>query len=257
MCEIFGLTSKKTIDAGKLLKEFYSHSDEHPHGWGLALFDGHDVSVEREPVKAGKSTYLKNRLKGNLSAPVILAHIRRATTGNIEYGNCHPFVKTDESGRTWTLIHNGTIFEAPQLSPYQYEQSGATDSERILLYLVDKMNRRFLKDFSLFEVNARLDLLSELIAGLAPENKLNLIFYDGEYMYVHTNAPGTLMLSERPGHTIISTTSLDDGAWMDVPLNRLLVYKEGALVYEGKEHPHTYVEDPEKIKYLYLAFAGL
>ena len=163
MCELFGVSANRKIKVNSLLKEFFSHSSEHPNGWGIAVFDGNNVSIEREPVKAGNSLYLRNRLTARFEVSNMLAHIRRATVGTEMYTNTHPFSKTDESGRTWTLIHNGTIFESPQLSPYQYKQEGTTDSERILLYIVEHVNRRFLEDFSLFDVTARCRMLPNWI----------------------------------------------------------------------------------------------
>lgn len=60
--------------------------------------------------------------------------------GAIAYENCHPFSLQDATGRTWTLIHNGTLFHAPQLNSYSARQRGETDSERALIRLVVKIN---------------------------------------------------------------------------------------------------------------------
>ena len=137
MCEMLAISANRKLKINSFLREFYLRSDAHPNGWGLALFDGHNMSVEREPVKAKNSLYLKNRLSANIIAYGAMAHIRKATIGHVEYENTHPFVEKDESGRTWVLMHNGTIFESSVLDAYQYKQAGSTDSERILLYLVD------------------------------------------------------------------------------------------------------------------------
>ena len=75
-------------------------------------------------------------------AKTALAHIRLATIGNVEQDNCHPFTAVDNSGRTWTLIHNGTIFESDNIGKYVFLQKGETDSERILLYIVDSINKK-------------------------------------------------------------------------------------------------------------------
>ena len=257
MCELFGVTANRKIKLNSLLREFFSHSPQHPNGWGIATFDGQSASIEREPVRAIDSLYLKNRLSARLEASSALAHIRKATIGAVNYNNSHPFTKKDESGRSWTLIHNGTIFESPKLSPYQYKQEGSTDSERILLYIVDQVNRHFMEDLNLFDVNERMYLIENIITELSPENKLNLILFDGEYMYVHTNAAGTLHMKERFGCTIFSTTPLDEDEWEEIPHNQLLVYKEGSVVFTGTRHPYSYVEDPEKIASLYLGYAEL
>ena len=35
MCELLGISSAKPMEVSGFLKEFYSHSVMHPHGWGL------------------------------------------------------------------------------------------------------------------------------------------------------------------------------------------------------------------------------
>ena len=51
MCELLGFSSRKKRRRNDLLREFYSHAEAHPHGWGLARFpDGGAPLVEKEPV---------------------------------------------------------------------------------------------------------------------------------------------------------------------------------------------------------------
>ena len=56
MCELFGLSSAEKIQLNDLLKEFFSHGMEHPHGWGMAFFYGNAVSLEKQPETACKSS---------------------------------------------------------------------------------------------------------------------------------------------------------------------------------------------------------
>lgn len=259
MCELFGITSNRKTNIHGLLNEFFSHAEAHPNGWGLAFFDEGHTLIEKEPLQASKSYYLKCRLNEPVETSCFLAHIRRATIGDESYSNSHPFVATDNSGRKWTLIHNGTIFDAPALSVYQHYQKGSTDSERILLYIVDQINGQLKTNPNFNDKNEKFTFIEKLIKELSPENKLNLIIYDGEYFYVHKNAAGTLYVKEQPGIAIFSTCPLDSckGSWTEFPQNKLLVYKEGSVVYSGTPHKHSYVDDPEKIKLLFLEYSHL
>ena len=257
MCELFGVTANRKIKINDLLKRFYEHSVEHRNGWGLALLDDSSVSIEKEPVRADYSLYLKNRLTGRIETARCVAHIRRATVGEVNFSNTHPFLQRDESGRTWVLVHNGTIFESNILNAYQCKQHGTTDSERILLYIVDHINRHYMQEMNSFDANERIRLVDKLIRRIVPENKVNLMIYDGDYFYVHKNEEGTLYKSERPGSVIFSTHPLTPDGWEEVPQNQLLVYKDGELIYEGEKHEHTYIEDEENTKLLYLGYAGL
>ncbi len=47
MCELFGISSARPVRLNALLREFYSHSGEHPDGWGLATFHDGIPSIEQ------------------------------------------------------------------------------------------------------------------------------------------------------------------------------------------------------------------
>ena len=208
-------------------------------------------------MKASKSKYLEHRLQGKIQSARMMAHIRRATMGEVNFNNTHPFSGIDESGRRWVFVHNGTIFDAPGLSKYQYSQQGSTDSERILLYIIDQVNKRFLEDPCGFDVNERLALIDEIVLRIVPGNKLNFLLFDGDYFYVHKNEKETLYTLEKSGVVIFATRPIDGEDWKELPMNRLLVYKDGRLVYSGTKHEHEYVYDEEQMKHLFLDYSGL
>ena len=115
MCELFAYSSDNPLEINEYLKDFYSHCNCHPHGWGLALLDSSNYSVYKEPVCARMSLNLKNLLEKPIINKNVFAHIRLATIGKLIPSNCHPFYKKDDSNRMWTLIHNGTIFDSSDL----------------------------------------------------------------------------------------------------------------------------------------------
>lgn len=240
-----------------MLREFFSHSNKHPNGWGIANFYEGSVAIEKEPIQASKSAYLKERLSHKMDISTLLAHIRLATIGNIEYGNSHPFIQQDASGRKWVLIHNGTIFDYPALSPYQYQQRGATDSERILLYLVDQINLKQKAMGRSLKTVERFELLDPLIADMAQGNKLNLIIYDGEWMYIHTNYANSLYVCEDGKTAIFCTVPLKKGDWAPVPFTTLCAYQDGQRIFQGHSHGHEYIENERDMQYLFSVFANL
>ncbi len=257
MCELFGVNTSGKIQLNDLLSVFFSHGVRHPHGWGMAFFEKNTVRIEKQAVEAEKSAKLKEYLSSPIYADHMIAHIRLATKGNMEYENCHPFVRKDSSGRVWTLAHNGTIFEGKATDPYFYKKEGQTDSERILYFLTDRINKYQGKNAHSPDAETRFYLLDEIIREIAPENKLNLLICDGEYFYVHTNCNNGLHVTERNGGFVFSTVPLDGGEWKPLPVNTLLAYKGGKLVKRGTDHGFTYVEDPEKMKMLFLDYSRL
>lgn len=110
-----------------------------------------------------------------------------ATIGSIKIENCHPFTQRDHTGRQWTLIHNGTIYSVRQLMKYIHTQIGDTDSERISLAMIDEINKN-----KAVTAQQRFDTADRFIISLSKRNKLNLMIYGGELLYVHQNMKDTL-----------------------------------------------------------------
>lgn len=257
MCEILGYSGSHNKELNIDLREFYSHAPEHPNGWGLALFHGQDAFVKRETVRADQSEYLKERLQSPLSAKNALAHIRLATIGNVDPLNCHPFVGEDSTGRRWTLVHNGTVFESERLNRYVFRQKGETDSERILLYILDTINEHIRRKGGPLTDAERFTVLDGIIRHSSPKNKLNLLIYDGELTYAHTNFQNSLYMRQEPHGVTFSTRPLSQGTWKNVPFTTLLGYRDGRLIFTGTNHHQEYIYDENSYKPLYLAYSGL
>ncbi|MGN1014828.1 MAG: class II glutamine amidotransferase [Butyricicoccus sp.] len=257
MCELFGISSIKKIPVNALLREFFSHGSEHPHGWGLAFFYGNSVSLEKQPENSCVSRYLKQRLHTPIEADNMMAHIRLATRGVTEYENCHPFVMRDQYDRAWTLAHNGTIFECDEMDLYCKTQKGQTDSERILCYLIDCVNRKQAELGRVMTAEERFHLVDGFVCRISPENKLNLLIYDGELLYVHTNYANSLYLCQKDGTAIVSTQPLNFDQWDPVPMNTLIAYHKGSLVFRGTDHGNEFFDSEEKMRLLFLDFSAL
>lgn len=258
MCELFGVVARKRQRLNEILSEFYSHSHEHPDGWGLACFSetGIPSTIEREPVPAYSSSYLKHRLECRIEEKTVIAHIRKASVGRNKYDNCHPFTATDNCGRTWTLAHNGTIFNGELLNGYAESQHGDTDSERILFYLVDRINREQNRLGRALGETERFDTLEAAVAELAKGNKINLLFFDGDVFYAHVNLRDTLHYRLDGDTLFFSTKPLSEGKWDKVPFTRLIAAKDGTIVREGQPHGHEYIHNPEDYRPLYEKLAG-
>lgn len=250
MCELFGISSKNRISINEYLKEFYGHCDEHPHGWGLAIMDDNEYIIEKQSIKASES----EKLKQILSSPVIVkhafAHIRLATIGHMDSCNCHPFSETDNSGRTWTLIHNGTIFKFDALYKYKSKQRGQTDSERILLYIVDQVNDCHDELGRALNSKERFQLLENSVSRLANGNKLDIMIYDGELMYIHANYKQSLYYLKMDDAIIVSTKALSNENWSEFPINRLVAIRNGEIIFQSEAHEHEYVITGEHLNYI-------
>ena len=218
-------------------------------GWGLANMQSNEFVIDKEPMKASCSEHLKNILSNPVIGKNVFAHIRLATMGEIISPNCHPFTEADDNNRSWMLIHNGTIFDYPKLNDYIKKEKGNTDSERILLYIIDKVNEFERDKGRLSTIKERFNLLTDIVADLSKNNKLNLMFYDGDLTYIHSNMRDSLYyLKDDESFLVASTPLTDDENWKPVELNKLFGLIDGNIIFESEEHENEFIltEEHEK-----------
>ncbi|MBO4866437.1 MAG: class II glutamine amidotransferase [Ruminococcus sp.] len=242
MCELIGFSAARPTDIKEQLKEFFSHSASNPHGWGIMYGDRLIRGCER----ASDSVAVERLLQTLEDQTTTMGHIRFATVGSIKLENCHPFTGRDITGRQWTLIHNGTIYSGSSLIPYLNNQSGDTDSERLFLFLMDTLNSA--QQNGELSQQERCELVDNFIKEMSHKNKLNLMIYDGELLYIHKNMKDTMLFRKMGSGYIFSTTALDDSEWNDVPIAQLMVYKEGEQVYIGRQHDGIFTPSLQYIK---------
>jgi glutamine amidotransferase len=155
------------------------------------------------------------------------------------------------------MVHNGTIFNYSPLDKFFHLQKGDTDSERILLYIVEEINKAQKELERPLTSKERFNKLDEIVSSMSSNNKLNLLIFDGHYIYVHTNCKNTLYYLEKKEGVIISTRPLSSENWQNVPFTTLLAYKEGKLKYTGTNHQNEFIENEESMKFLYQIFSDL
>jgi glutamine amidotransferase len=259
MCQLFAISSACPLDATPLVREFFSHAPDNPHGWGFADFSIRDPLVIRSSDQADVSVRAQELLSRPLVVRDALAHIRFATVGQVEDANCHPFVARDRSGRLWTLIHKGTIFDFEPLNPYFHHQQGSTDSERILLLLIDELDGASAAKGAPLEADERFAVFAQLVEQLSPGNCVNLIIYDSDQFYLHTNYREALNILSLKDRIVFSTSELSSAGagWQAAPQCTPLAYKHGVEVLRGATHEHEYIAKDEDTRYLYQDFAAL
>ncbi len=248
MCELFGFTSKEEEVINDYLKNFFNHCHCHPHGWGIAKLDDNKTIIKKGAEKAVESEYLAEKLESPIKTKNFLAHIRYATRGCTNDKNCHPFTKKDNHGRTWTLIHNGTLFCCERLNQYIPQQNGDTDSERILLHVINEINEK--EKGKILTDEEQFQIIENVILKITKDNKVNIILHNGETMYVHTNLKNTLQYQTNDKHIIFSTHPLSKDKWQQVPINQLFSFKNGELIQKGKKHNNEYKISQEDLEIL-------
>ena len=117
MCRLFGLHAGRNVvtatfwllDAADSLA---AQSKRNPDGAGIGVFDAAGEPVlDKQPIAAWKDAQFAAEAK-NLSGTTFLAHVRYATTGDLDARNTHPFL---QDGRLFA--HNGVVEGLTAASP--------------------------------------------------------------------------------------------------------------------------------------------
>jgi glutamine amidotransferase len=121
-----------------------TQSNQHRDGWGVAFYVDGAPHITRSPTTAIDCALFR-RVSGIVASETVLAHVRRATTGEVSVLNCHPF----QYGK-WVMAHNGDIRSyhkhrdelvqriAPKLRRYIL---GETDSEVLFFLFLTHLSR--------------------------------------------------------------------------------------------------------------------
>lgn len=148
MCQLLGMSCNVPTDICFSFSGFAKRgggTDVHKDGWGIGFFEGDDGRGCR--VFLDPSPSIESPLAGLVrDYPIhsmnVVAHIRKATQGDICLQNTHPFQR-ELWGRYWVFAHNGNLIDFnPELSG-RYLPVGNTDSERAFCFLLDTLATRF------------------------------------------------------------------------------------------------------------------
>lgn len=231
MCEIYGFCGASPSKLNNYTNEFWLHSKIHQDGFGFYLADKNELYVN--PNSAMK--YIDKLNKKNFTSKLALCHIRFKTHGPAIQENCHPFYKYDCHGVKWTLVHNGFIDDNAETEALGTMQDGDTDSERILMALVETVN--YLYEHSWIndqkEFYKYLFIYLEVaMTELSQLGKTNVIFTDSKTnnMYVFMNHPKTLYKLDTNEGIHISTLPLSKENWIPVEPFKLHVYNNGERI---------------------------
>ncbi len=195
MCRLFGFRSviqssvhRSLLEADNALGE---QSNQHPDGWGVAFYVDGAPHVTRSPTTA-LGDQLFHRLSGVVSSETVLAHVRKATQGQNNVLNCHPF----QFGR-WVFAHNGDIPNLEErraallsevVPPLRRFILGETDSEIMffifltLLQRVGPLARRHSVEDVLAALRATSARVREVCDAPGVESLLTVMVTDGEVM---------------------------------------------------------------------------
>lgn len=206
MCQLLGMNCVLPTDIVFSFTGFATRggrTDSHKDGWGIAFFEGAGVRhfVDYEAAVASPVADLIKRWP--IKSKNVVAHIRKATQGEVALENCHPFAR-EMWGRYWVFAHNGDLKNFTPALDGPFRPVGTTDSERAFCYMLQELRRRF-GDIAP-ELPALTSALRTLCIHVAKHGPFNMILSDGTALFANCSTNLHYIVRQHP----FSTATLAD-----------------------------------------------
>ncbi len=238
-----------------------------PDGWGVAYYEGSDVTILREPQAANESKLVQFIEKNIPPTQLLISHIRKATKGELALKNTHPFSR-ELGGCMHVFAHNGHskhIQKNMMLQSEHFLPIGDTDSEYAFCSLLEKLalpwgNKQGEKP----SLDERFKIVSKFAEQLIKLGPANFLYSDSDFLFVHADKrlqndgfikpPGLYLLTRecnaeihhglrkhglnmtgqdtelKQKITIIASVPLTDEEWHPIPQGEVLVFSKGKRI---------------------------
>ena len=114
MCQLLGLSSNKEVDIQFSIREFFHRGWKNPHGWGFAFLEKTGWEIIKNPSPLFKENIQSEQFQ--FKSKIIIGHVRKASCGDINHENTHPFVRG-----VWAFAHNGAVDEIKYFPEYELQ----------------------------------------------------------------------------------------------------------------------------------------
>jgi predicted glutamine amidotransferase len=181
MCQLLGMNANTPTDVMFSFTGFATRAQEHQDGFGIAFFEGAGVRLMVDAQSARDSPVAEMVRRYPIRSRNIVAHIRKATQGNVTLANTHPFVR-ELWGRYWVFAHNGDLKGFTPRLHGAFRPVGQTDSERAFCWLMQELAKAHAGVPPVDELSATLRELASLPAA---HGSFNFMLSNGEALWAH------------------------------------------------------------------------
>jgi glutamine amidotransferase len=265
MCQLLGMNSNTPTDICFSFTGFRARgglTDHHKDGWGIAFFEGRGVRQFLDHQPSAQSQIADLVRSYPIQSKNVVAHIRKATQGDVSLENTHPFMR-ELWGQYWIFAHNGNIPDyAPKLNG-TFTPVGTTDSERAFCWIMQELRLKFGNESPGAE--ALFEVVTSLSKEIAVTGVFNFLFSNGELLLAHSSTQLHYVIREAPFPTaqlkdqeivvdfssvtgkkdrvaIIATSPLTSNeVWTPLTPGSLWMFQEGSVVRQTAT-----VQSPEK-----------
>jgi predicted glutamine amidotransferase len=197
MCQLLGMNCNTPTDIIFSFEGFRRRgglTDEHSDGWGIAFFEGDGCRLFLDYLPSISSPVADLVRAYPIKSTNVIAHIRKATQGQVNLANTHPFSR-ELWGQHWVFAHNGNLTDRPALTQSRFQAIGNTDSEQAFCWLLDQLAQRFTQAPTLDELYAAISQLSQ---QLAQGGTFNFLLSNGQAMFAHCSTKLHYLVRQAP-----------------------------------------------------------
>jgi predicted glutamine amidotransferase len=265
VCELLALSTFEPAELTFSLHTLAAHGSAAGvahDGWGVAIYQGSDVALFREPSAAAESELVRFLECHGPKTKLAVSHIRHATWGAVQFSNTQPFIR-EVGGCTHVFAHNGYLTGIDTSVAFALgidRPVGQTDSERAFCALLLRMRPLWDKAV-LPSLDARMTLLAAFAADLRMLGAANFLYADGDAVFAHGHrrltglggsieppglwalrrhrAPADPAPDRRAGVSLdhgdsaavfIASVPLTDEAWRPLQEGELMAVRDGEVV---------------------------
>ncbi len=223
---MFALVAARPVAARELLRDaprsLWELSREHKDGWGVALRTSADWIIHRSTACAAQCERY-GELVDEVTAQLLIAHVRKKTAGETSLLNTHPFRRG-----SFVFAHNGTVTAVPALvarssAARLAEIEGQTDSERLFAFLMT-------------HIDDAPDIETGMIAGVrelhqvAELGSASFLLSSGSLTFAHRLGRSLFALTRhsatetrRTAAVVVASERLTGEDWLELPERSLTV----------------------------------
>ena len=264
MCQLLGMNCNTPTDIVFSFEGFRLRgglTDSHADGFGIAFFEGHGVRLLQDDKPCAHSPVADLVQKYQIKSENVIAHIRKATQGQVHLVNTHPFVR-EIWGEYWVFAHNGNLRNFNINSGEFFNPVGTTDSEAAFCYLLEQLRQRFRykpKDKELFAA------ITEITHELRQYGLFNYMLSNGDWLIAHASTLLFYIIRQAPfgeAALVDEDVSIDFSAvttpfdrvavittlpltcnekWEQLAVNELIMFRQGEIVMRDCKQPAQFM----------------
>ncbi len=198
MCQLLGMNCNVPTDICFSFTGFRARgglTDHHTDGWGICFFEGKGVRQFLDPNASAHSPVAEFVKSYPIKSKNVIAHIRKATQGDVRLENTHPFVR-ELWGHYWAFAHNGDLKNFSPVLDGRFRPVGDTDSEHAFCFMLQELEREFGDRYPGLE--ALGEKLHALTLGLAGYGTFNYLLSHGEFLLAHCSTKLASIIRRAP-----------------------------------------------------------